>query len=107
MPPCLIVLPVLCALSSSPRFYFLPLELSQKELLLKSFLIISLVTQMNGALLNSHNVAQADSTFRCSLSELAFLSNNRFSPFFFLLLKLMTWYVQEATLTKMNGKYKD
>lgn len=66
-----------------------------------------LVTQMNGALLNSHNVAQADSTFRCSLSELAFLSNNGFLPCLFLLLKLVTWYIQEIALTKMNEKYKD
>lgn len=42
-----------------------------------------LVTQMNGALLNSHNVAQADSTFQRLLSELAFLSNNGFCPFSF------------------------
>lgn len=87
MPSCLILLPALFAFPSSPRFYFLLLELypklPQNELLLKSFLIMRLVTQMNGALLNSPNVAQADSTFRCSLSELAFLSNNGFCPFSF------------------------
>lgn len=87
MPSCLIPLPALFAFPCSPRFYFLLLELypklPQNELLLKSFLIMRLVTQMNGALLNSHNVAQADSTFRCSLSELAFLSNKGFHPFSF------------------------
>lgn len=61
MPSCLILLPALFAFSSSPRFYFLLLELypklPQNELPLKSFLIMRLVTQMNGALLNSHNVA--------------------------------------------------
>lgn len=87
MPSRLILLPALFAFPSSPRFYFLLLELypklPQNELLLKSFLIMRLVTQMNGALLNSHNAAQADSTFRCSLSELAFLSNNDFCLFSF------------------------
>lgn len=87
VPSCLFLLPALFAFPCPPRFYFLLLELypklPQNELLLKSFLIMRLVTQMNGALLKAHNVAQADSTFRCSLSELAFLSNNGFHPFLF------------------------
>lgn len=87
VPSCLFLLPALFAFLCPPRFYFLLLELypklPQNELLLKSSLIMRLVTQMNGALLKAHNVAQADSTLRCSLSELAFLSYNGFHPFSF------------------------
>lgn len=87
MPSCLILLSAHFAFPSSPIFYFLLLELypklPQNELLLKNFLIMRLVTQMNRAFLNSHNVAQADSTFWCLLLELAFLSNNGFCPFSF------------------------
>lgn len=85
MPSCLVLLPALFAFPHSHRFYILLLELypklPQNESLLKSFLTRRLVTHMNGALLNSHNVAQADPRFRCPLSELAFLSNNGFCSF--------------------------
>ena len=64
MPSFLILLPAHFAFPCSPRFYFLLLELysklPQNEFLLQSFLVMRLVTQMNGALQNSHKVAQAD-----------------------------------------------
>lgn len=84
MPSCLFLLPALFASPHSPRFSFLLLELypklPQDELLLESSLIMRLVTQMDEALLNAHNVAQADSTSRCSLSESASLPNSDFHP---------------------------
>lgn len=91
---CLFLLPAFFAFPCSPRFSFLLLKLypklPQDELLLKSSLVMRLVTQMDGALLNAHNVAQAELNLSMLALRISILVQQWFSSLLFLLPEIVT-----------------